>query len=125
MIETPSETPSMRRLRRHAPWALLALFSLAGALFARYGLIENTGIGLACQEETAPWYCVPRLLLIQVNYLAGWSWAALAGGALALVTRSRSAIALGLLAGAAGLVLYNAGPAGAGFLLSVLALMRR
>lgn len=111
---------------RLMPWALLALAALGAALYFRYGLIENTPVGLACNESaTAPWYCGPRLSLIFFNMSDGWAWAALIGAALALVFRWRWAIALGLGAGAAGLVLYNAGPAGAGFVLTLAALLRR
>src|SRR5690606_38356425 len=118
-------TPRRLRLRALWPWALLTLASLGAALYLRYGLIQSTPIGLSCLEEAAPWYCGPREALVRFNLLAGWSWAALASGGLALVTRWRFAIAIGLVAGAMGLVLYNAGPAGAGFILSLAALLRR
>lgn len=117
--------PVRPRLVSLWPWAVLALASLGGALYLRYGLIENTPVGLSCQAADAPWYCGPRLWLIHFHMAWGWSYAALLGGALALAKRWRWAIGLGLAAGAAGLVLYNAGPAGAGFLLSLSALLRR
>jgi hypothetical protein len=110
---------------RHLSWGLLVLAGLGAALYLRYGLIQSTPIGLSCLEAGAPWYCGPREALVQFNMMAGWSWAALIGGGLALVTRWRAAIALGLLAGAMGLVLYNAGPAGMGLILTLAALLRR
>lgn len=109
---------------RYLPWALLVLAGLGAALYLRYGLIQSTPIGLSCQADSAPWYCAPREALVQFNMLAGWSFAALLGGGLALLTRWRLAIAIGLLAGSMGLVLYNAGPAGMGLLLSLAALLR-
>ncbi len=121
--------PFSTQLRRYAPWIVLALISLSTGLYLRYGLIESTPIGLMCQG-TIPgadpaWFCAPRLWVIQFNYWNGWSWAALTGGVLALLFGWRAAIALGIAAGAAGLVLYNAGPAGFGLLLALMRLVRR
>lgn len=126
MTEALSARSTPRVLfRRLLPWGLYALAALGAALYLRYGLIENTPVGLACQEGAAPWYCGPRLSLILFNLAAGWSYAALIGAGLALVFRWRLALALGLAAGAMGLVLYNAGPAGAGLILTLAALLRR
>jgi hypothetical protein len=127
MTDTAASTALARRssIFRLWPWALLALASLGVGLYIRYGLIQSTPIGLSCQDAGAPWFCAPRDWVIQFNMIWGWSYAALLGGALALAKRWRWAIALGLAAGAAGLVLYNAGPAGAGFILSLSALLRR
>jgi hypothetical protein len=126
---TPDLAPDLvqaRRLRHLWPWSLLALAGLASALYLRYGLIQSTPIGLSCLEPaTAPWYCGPREALVQFNMMAGWSIAALLAGGLALVSRWRLAIAAGLLAGSMGLVLYNAGPAGMGLVLSLASLLRR
>lgn len=114
------------RYRRLWPFALLALASLGAALYFRYGLIQSTPIGLSCLEAaTAPWVCGPRQALVQFNMMAGWSWAALGLGALALVTRMRIIIALGLIAGTMGLVLYNAGPGAGGLIMTLYALLRR
>lgn len=126
-------------LLRLLPWGLYALFCLGAALYLRYGLIENTPVGLACQaalEQGAstqdgggPFHCGPRLALIEFNMMSGWAYAALIGAALALISRGRAWLSLGLVlglgAGAMGLVLYNAGPAAAGFILSLAVLLRR
>lgn len=114
------------RWRRAAPFALLLLLAFAAAIYLRYGLIQSTPIGLSCLDvASAPWYCAPREALVRFNMMAGWSVAALVGGGLALLTRHRLAIALGLLAGAMGLVLYNAGPAAGGLVMALFALLRR
>jgi hypothetical protein len=118
------------RWRRAAPFALLLLFAFAAAIYLRYGLIQSTPIGLSCLDVlsgdlAAPWYCAPREALVRFNMMAGWSVAALVGGGLALLTRHCLAIALGLLAGAMGLVLYNAGPAAGGLVMALFALLRR
>ncbi|TDQ78610.1 hypothetical protein A8950_3666 [Dongia mobilis] len=112
--------------RRAWPWALLLAACLAVAFWLRYGLIQSTPIGLSCLDAaTAPWYCGPREVLVRFNMWAGWSFAALGFGVLALLTRHRLAIALGLAAGALGLVLYNAGPAAGGLIMALFALLRR
>jgi len=111
--------------RRYGPWVLLMLLGLAFGLYGRYGLIESTPTGLMCQSADPAWYCPLREGLIQFNFWNGWSWVAMTGGILALLFGWRAAIALGLAAGAAGLVLYNAGPAGFGLLLALMRLVRR
>lgn len=120
-------TPSLKRSRLLAlwPWVLLALVALGVGFWLRYGFIQSTPLGLYCQENKALWWCVLREGLYLFNSQGGWSWLALGGAALALLTRWRWALALGIGAGAAGLVLYNAGPAGAGLVLTLAALLRR
>jgi hypothetical protein len=111
--------------RRVGPWLVLALAALGAGLYIRYGLIESTPTGLMCQSAARAWYCLPRDAVIQFNLYNGWSWAAMIGGLLAILFGSRSAVVLGIVAGAAGLALYNAGPAGFGLLLALMRLLRR
>lgn len=111
--------------RQYGAWVVLGLAALGAGLYLRYGLIESTPIGLMCQGADPAWFCQPRLSLIQFNFMNGWSWAALTGGILAMLFGWRWAVALGIVAGAAGLVLYNAGPAGFGLLLALMRLVRR
>jgi len=135
MTEAVSARGSTRpTLRLLLPWGLYALAALGAALYFRYGLIENTPVGLACQAALeqgigGPFHCGPRLLLIDFNMKSGWAYAALTGAGLALVSPWRAGLVIGLIlglgAGAMGLVLYNAGPAGAGFILTLAACLRR
>lgn len=128
MNALPAPSPALplsALLRRFAPWAILTLAALGAGFYLRYGLIESTPTGLMCQGADPAWFCTPRLWVIQFNFMNGWSWAALSGGILAILFGWRAAIALGLAAGAAGLVLYNAGPAGFGLLLALMRLVRR
>lgn len=111
--------------RQFGPWLALCLAALGAGFYLRYGLIESTPVGLMCQSAEPAWFCAPRLYVIQFNFMDGWSWAAMGGGLLAILFRWRWAIILGIAAGAAGLVLYNAGPAGFGFLLALMRLVRR
>ena len=111
--------------RRYGPWLALLILAVAAGAFARHGLIESTPIGLMCQGAEPAWYCGMRQLLIMANQWNGWSWAAMIGGALAMLFGWRWTIILGLVAGAIGLSLYNAGPAAFGLLLSLMRLVRR
>lgn len=111
--------------RQFGPWLALVLAALGGGLYVRYGLIESTSVGLMCQGIEPAWFCTPRLLLIEFNFINGWSWAAMASGLLAVLLGWRWAIAVGIITGSAGLVLYNAGPAGVGLLLALMRLVRR
>jgi hypothetical protein len=128
MNTLPAPSPALPvavLLRRFGAWIALALAGLGFGFYVRYGLIESTPIGLMCQGVDPAWFCTPRLWVIDFNLGNGWSWAALTGGVLAILFGWRAAIALGLVAGAAGLVLYNAGPAGFGLLLALMRLVRR
>lgn len=107
------------------PWLLLLAAAIGFGLYVRYGLIQSTPIGLMCQSAEPAWYCAPRHLLWQIGDAGGWSWAAMAGGFLALLFGWRAAIVLAIVAGGAGLALYNAGPAAFGLILALMRLVRR
>lgn len=125
-LKLPQSMASLAALaRQFGPWLVLGLAALGAGLYLRYGVIESTPIGLMCQGADPAWFCLPRFSLIQFNFMDGWGWAALAGGILAMLFGWRWAMVLGIVAGAAGLVLYNAGPAGFGLLLAVMRLVRR
>jgi hypothetical protein len=114
---------------RSWPWALLLAASIGFGAYGRYGLIQSTPIGLMCQGAIPgadpAWYCGPRHLLWQIGNVGGWSWAAMLGGFLALFFGWRVAIIVALVAGGAGLSLYNSGPAAFGLLLALMRLVRR
>jgi hypothetical protein len=105
-------------------WVICAAGVLALAFVLRYLWIESTGMGLACGAVPAPWWCAPRSAVIYVHEHNGWGLVALAGGIATLLFRWRWAAALGLGAGLLGLVLYNAGLAAVGLLLTLLRLLR-
>jgi hypothetical protein len=123
----PRATPAAARALwvRITPWAILLLASIGAGLYGRYGLIQSTPIGLMCQSADPAWFCAPRHLLWQVGDMNGWGWAAMIGGVAALIFGWRAAIVLGIVAGGAGLALYNAGPAAFGLLLALMRLVRR
>lgn len=111
---------------RHGALAGVLLACVWAAAFgARFGLVEPPALTARC--DAAPWgdgVCVLRSLVVQTfveQRIGHLAWIA---GALALGTRSAALSWAGLAAGAAGLVLYSAGPAAPGLLLAALALLR-
>lgn len=108
-----------------AAGACVAVVVLAVAMAVRFLLIEPRDMGLACVEAERPWWCSPRDLLVMISVNEVWGLTALGAGAVALVFRSREPAWLAFGTGLAGLLLYNAGTAAAGFLLGVIALLRR
>lgn len=123
----PRATPATPRVLwvRILPWAILLLVSIGAGIYCRYGLIQSTPIGLMCQSADPAWFCGPRHLLWQIGDMNGWGWAAMIGGVAALIFGWRAAIVMGIVAGGAGLALYNAGPAAFGLLLALMRLVRR
>jgi hypothetical protein len=85
--------------------AVLAALSLA--LYLRYGVIQNTPIGLACEGGEDSLLCAVRLGVILLFVWSAFGWTALAAAILQLIRPNRFTLAIGLVAAASGLVLYN------------------
>jgi hypothetical protein len=88
--------------------AVLAALGLA--LYLRYGVIQNTPIGLACEAGEAgedSLLCSARLGVILLFVWSAFGWTALAAAIVQLIRPNRFTLAIGLVAGASGLVLYN------------------
>lgn len=101
----------------------LVAFGLAHA--ARHGLVEPADLTARC--DAARWgdsACVVRTLVVQTFVDQRIGLLAMACGLWATGVRSRGLAVIGLASGAAGLVLYSAGPAAAGLLLSALVWVR-
>ena len=109
---------------RWKTWLVFGAVVLGAAFAARYLWIEPSTMGLACAALPPPQWCGWREQAILVHQANGWGLAALAGGIAAVIFRWRWTVALGLAAGLAGLVLYNAGLAAVGLLLALLRLLR-
>lgn len=123
---TSGATPPFKAwLARVWPWLLLLAVSIGFGAYGRYGLIQSTPIGLMCQSAEPAWFCAPRHLLWQIGNIGGWSWAAMIAGFAALFFGWRAAIVVAIVAGGAGLSLYNAGPAAFGLILALMRLVRR
>jgi hypothetical protein len=109
--------------RAHTPW--LTQLALATAVVglawaARHGLVEPPALTARC--DAAPWadgVCALRSAVVQMFIDQRIGWASVGLGVLAW--RWRRVAAFGVAAAAAGLVLYAAGPASVGLLLSALA----
>jgi hypothetical protein len=104
--------------------ALIGLVALGLALFLRYGLIQNTPIGLACEAGEASLTCTVRLAVILLFVRGVFGWTALAAAVVQLIRPNRIALGIGLAAAALGLVLYNLRLSGLAVALLVLSLAR-
>jgi hypothetical protein len=117
----PLFLPSMRQA---AILAATGLGALAFALFLRYGLVENTPLGLACEAGEASVVCAIRFGVV---YLFMWNVLGVAaiGAACAQLWRPDVRVfAAGLGFALLGLVLYNSRLSGLALALLMLSLAR-
>jgi len=105
-------------------WIYFAAGTLAVAFVLRYAVIEPHTIGIACGEDTAPWWCTPRQAIVLMHARFVWGTLGLLGGALALVFGWGWALRVGFAMSLMGLVLYNADYAATGLALTLLRLPR-
>jgi hypothetical protein len=104
--------------------ALLGLAALGAALFFRYGLIQNTPLGLACEAGEGSFICTIRLAVI---FLFTFSVFGLASVGAALIQLWRPHVVLfgiGLVSATLGVVLYNTRAASLAVVLLLLSLAR-
>jgi hypothetical protein len=87
--------------------ALLCLAALGAALFLRYGIIQNTPIGLACEAGEESLMCTVRIAVILMFVRGLFGWTALITSAVQLWRPNLVAFGVGLVFALAGLVLYN------------------
>lgn len=108
-------------------WAAvpLVLAALAGAMAVRYLVVEPASVGLLCDPGTGPWWCSLRAAIVVLFGSGVLGFLSLASGLLAHLLDWRGLAVLALVAGAAGLVLYNADTAAAGFVIGLLRAVRR
>ena len=110
---------------RQTVWLVSAGFLALGyALYLRYLAIENSTVGLACQAGLETWLCMTRAVVILSFTYSAFGIAALVLSLLNLIRPSLSLFALGLVASAFGIVLYNAGLSGLAFGLLLLSFAR-
>lgn len=105
-------------------WLGYVLGVIALGLVFRYLIIQPHDIGLACAQDTAPWWCQLRLGIILMHAWTIWGYVALGAGLVALATGSLWAIRIGLGFSLMALMLYNADYGAAGLVLSLLRLPR-
>jgi len=100
--------PLFRPTPRQA--ACLAAITLAGlgyGFYVRYGLIEQAAVGIACEAGGANWLCATRRTASALFTPQVFGIVALGAAMLNLIRPSVMFWALALLAGGAGIVLYN------------------
>ena len=90
----------------------------------RYQVVEPSAVGLVCDAGTGPWWCVLRAAVIALFASSLLGLASLAAGILAHALDKRGLAAIALIAGAAGLVLFNADTAAAGTVIGLLRAVR-
>jgi len=106
-------------------WAVLipaGLLALGCAFYMRYGVIQNTPIGLACDAGLASLLCRTRSATIATYQHDGFGAFALIAAAVNLWRPRVASFVLGMTAAALGIVLYNvvlSGLAGALLILSL------
>lgn len=110
--------------RRIVGWIIGALAVLGLAAAFRYAVVEPREMGFACSETPQPWWCGPREIIIQAHLKNVWGIVAVIAGAAALMLRQNWATPIAIIAGLAGIVLYDTSLASLGFLLGLLRLLR-
>jgi hypothetical protein len=85
----------------------IALVALAAGFFLRYRVIEQSSVGIACESGLATWLCASRRTAIALFTPEAFGWVALGAALLNLLRPSVVLWAIALLAGGAGIVLYN------------------
>ncbi len=113
--------PTARQLNLLIPIGLLAL---GYALYLRYLVVEQAWVGLACQAGLPTWQCFTRGLVVVLFKHWVFGAAALGAAVLHLIRPSLVMFAIGMVAGAFGIVLYNVGGAGLAIGLLILGFAR-
>jgi hypothetical protein len=108
--------------------AAVASVAIAGGYFLRYRIIEASTVGLACDAAlragSQTLTCEIRRVATLMFNNSVFSYVALAAAVLNLVRPSIVLMSVGLFAGGAGVVLYNAGLSGFALALLILSLAR-
>lgn len=111
---------------REINWLLIVGFcSIGYALYMRYLAIEQTPVGLACQDGLATWLCFTRSIAITLFTYSVFGWAALSIAALNLLRPTLVLFAAALSLSCFGVVLYNAGLSSLAVALLLLSFARR
>ena len=108
-------------------WAVLVpigLLALGCAFYMRYGVIQNTPTGLACDAGLASLLCRTRSVTIAAYQHSGFGALALLAAAINLWRPHVTFFVIGLIAAALGIVLYNVVLSGLAVALLILSLAR-
>ena len=110
--------------RRWAAVIPLGVLALGGAFYMRYGVIQNTPTGLACDAGLATLLCRTRSATIAIYQHGGFGALALVAAAINLWHPRLSLFLIGMMAAALGIVLYNVVLSGLAVALLILSLAR-
>jgi hypothetical protein len=87
--------------------AALGITAVSAALYLRYGIIQNTPIGLACEAGEESLLCTIRLAVILLFVRNVFGWVAIIAASVQLWRPNIVALTVGLVSALLGLVLYN------------------
>ena len=118
----PLYRPSVRQA---AALAVMALIGLGCGFYVRYRLIEQSAVGIACQNGSTDFACSIRSTAITLFTPSAFGFTALVAALLNLYRPSVVLIALALLAGGIGIVLYNVALSALALALLIFSLARR
>ena len=104
--------------------AVLGLVALCVALYLRYFIIQNSGIGVACEAGEQSLTCKVRLAVILMFVEGTFGWVAMIAAGLQLWRPHVIIFAIGLVFALLGLVLYNTRVSALAAALLVLSLAR-
>jgi hypothetical protein len=104
--------------------AILAALALCYGLFIRYQVIEQSEIGIACETNGGGWLCASRRTAIALFTPQVFGIVALGAAILNVLRPSLVFWGVTLLAGCAGIVLYNTALASLAIALLVISLAR-
>jgi hypothetical protein len=112
--------------RRQVVWlTLLGVLALTCAFYFRYQVIEQSTVGIGCEATPGTWLCTSRRAVIAMFTPAVFGWVALGAAVLNLLRPSVLLFAIGLIAAAFGIVLYNVALSALAVGLLVLSFARR
>jgi Na+/H+ antiporter NhaD/arsenite permease-like protein len=102
----------------------LGLATLGAALWLRYGVVQDSEIGVACEEGERSLLCTVRLAVILLFVRGVFGWVALVAASINLWRPHAVLFGIGVVFALAGLVLYNTRVAALAVPLLVLSLAR-
>jgi hypothetical protein len=110
--------------RQSAVLAALAFVALGHAMILRYFAMERTPVALACDAGAQDWLCAGRAVALVLHNPPIFGIAALIVALLNLVRPSVFLCAIGLVAAAYGLVIYNTAMSSLAVAILILSLAR-